>query len=151
MKRYGQDCPRIEALSALIDGELTGRDRDEMVEHAAVCAVCAPMFARFGELRTALSALGDTPAGVDIAALVEPRLPARGYARPVRARRPWRWQIAPAGFAAAGVLAMGAYLGFFLVGGATVGLTRPVAMAVFDAIPPGGLCAGLPSCAPRGR
>jgi hypothetical protein len=95
----------------------------------------------FSGLRSAFSALGDSPASVDIAALIDKRLPPRVPLRPARERSRWRWQLAPAGLAAAGVLATGAYLGMLLGGGAAVSAARPPAVAVFDAVPPGGLCA----------
>jgi len=149
MQAHG--CPRTEALSALIDGELAGRERDEITTHAAACPVCGAVLADFGELRTRMQPLVRAAAGVDVAALIESRLPARGRAEAARPRRGWRWQLAPAGLAAAGVLATGAYLGALLAGGTTAVAAQPAAMAVFDAIPPGGLCAGLPSCTRRGR
>ncbi len=133
-------CPRAEALSLLLDGEIAGSARREIEAHATSCPVCGAMLRDFGELRTALGALGAASARVDIAGLVDQRLPARAPARPARQRRGWRWQLLPAGFAAAGVLAIGAYLGMLLGGSAGVGVARPPAVAVFDAVPPGGLC-----------
>ena len=146
-----EDCPRIEALSALLDGELSRHDRDEIAAHAAVCPSCSPVLLQFSELSSELSALEGTCAGVDIAALIEPRLPKREQARPARPPRRARWQLAPMGVAAAGVLALGAYLGLLLGGGAVSVVGQPAAMAVFDAIPPGGLCVGLAACAAPGR
>lgn len=151
MPMQAHDCPRTEAFSALIDGELGGRERDEITTHVAACPVCRAVLADFGELRTRMQPLARAAAGVDIAALIESRLPARDPATVARPRRGWRWQFAPAGLAAAGVLSTGAYLGALLAGGTTAVAARPAAMAVFDAIPPGGLCTGLPSCTQRGR
>jgi anti-sigma factor RsiW len=147
------DCPRVEALSLLIDGEISGAARREIEAHAASCPICGATLRDFRGLRSAFSALGDSPAGVDIAALIDARLPPRAPPRPARPagqRSGWRWQLAPAGLAAAGVLATGAYLGMLLGGGAAVSTARPPAVAVFDAVPPGGLCAA-PICYGQGR
>ena len=145
------DCPRVEALSRLVDGEISGGARREIEAHAASCPVCGATLRDFGELRSAFSVLGGTSAGVDVAALIENRLPPRAQARPAAPRRSgWRWQLAPAGLAAAGVLATGAYLGMLLGGGAAVGVARPPAVAVFDAVPPGGLCLAQ-ACYGRGK
>ena len=144
------DCPRIEALSLLIDGEISASARRAIETHAASCSICGATLRDFSSLRSAFSALGDSPAGVDVAALIDQRLPPRAPLRPARRRSGWRWQLAPAGLAAAGVLATGAYLGMLLGGGAAVGLARPAAVAVFDVVPPGGLCVA-PVCFGRGR
>jgi anti-sigma factor RsiW len=144
------DCPRVEALSLLIDGEISGSARREIEMHAASCPICGATLREFSGLRSVFSALGDSPAGVDVAALIDERLPPRAQARPARERSGWRWQLAPAGLAAAGVLAAGAYLGMLLGGGAAVSVARPSAVAVFDAMPPGGLCLA-PVCYGRGR
>ena len=146
------DCPRVEALSLLIDNAISGSARSEIETHAASCRVCGATLRDFGELRSALGALGRSSAGVDIAALILERLPPRPAltASPARRRRGWRWQLAPAGLAAAGVLATGAYLGMVLGGGAAVTAARPPAVAVFDVVPPGGLCVA-PVCYGGGR
>jgi anti-sigma factor RsiW len=134
----------------LFDGEIAGSARRETEVHAASCAICGAMLRHFGELRTALSMLDEAPAAVDIAALVDNRLPPRPAAHPVRQRQGWRWEFLPVGLVGAGVLATGAYLGMLLGAGATVGVTRPAAMAVFDAVPPGGLCLP-PVCYRQGK
>jgi len=153
MKRDApHDCPRIEALSLLIDDEISGSARRDIEAHAASCPICGATLRDFGELRGTLGALGRTSAGIDIAALIDERLPPRPApaARPARRRRGWRWQLAPAGLAAAGVLATGAYLGMVLGGGGAVTVARTPAVAVFDAVPPGGLCVA-PVCYGGGR
>ena len=144
------DCPRLEAISLLIDGEISGAARREIETHAALCPICGATLREFSGLRSAFSALGDRPAGVDIAALIDERLPPRTPGRPARQRSGWRWQLAPAGLAAAGVLATGAYLGMLLGGGAAASTARPPAVAVFDVVPPGGLCTAS-ICYGRGR
>jgi anti-sigma factor RsiW len=146
------DCPRIEDISALLDGELTGRAGEEMKVHAARCPLCGAALRDFRAMSAQFEALREDRLDVDLAAIIEPRLPPRV---PARAKRPWRgwgglWQFAPGGFAAAAAVGAGAYLGLVLVAGGGAAL-RPAAMTVFDAVPPGAVCAGLPLCSPRGR
>jgi anti-sigma factor RsiW len=143
------ECPRLEALSLLIDDEVSGSARRDIETHAASCPICGATLRDFSSLRSAFRALGESPAGVDIAALIDERLPPRAPSRRLRPRSGWRWQLAPAGLAAAGVLATGAYLGTLLGGGA-VTVARPPAVAVFDVVPPGGLCVA-PVCYGGGR
>jgi anti-sigma factor RsiW len=143
-------CPRVEALSLLIDGEISGSARSEIEAHAASCPICGATLRDFSGLHSDFRRLGDSPAGVDLAALIDARLPPRTPSRGVRRRSGWRWQLAPAGLAAAGVLATGVYLGMLVGGGAAVGAARPPAIAVFDAVPPGGLCAA-PICYGGGK
>jgi anti-sigma factor RsiW len=145
-----QDCPRIEALSSLLDGEMPEIARAEIMAHAAACPLCGATLQEFRDLRSAFGALPDTGPGVDIAALIGDRLAPRTEARPTPRRIRRRWELAPAGFAAAGVLAMGAYLGMLLAGGTTVHVAQSPAMTVFSAVPPGGLCLA-PTCYGRGR
>jgi anti-sigma factor RsiW len=64
------ECPHAEALSALIDGELSASERERIAAHAAACPVCGATLSRFVELRNAFSSIGDADPGVDIAALV---------------------------------------------------------------------------------
>jgi anti-sigma factor RsiW len=151
MKRDSpHDCPRVEALSLLVDDEISGSARDEIEAHAAYCPLCGAMLRKFRDLRDALGGLEAPAPGVDIATLIDARLAPRTQSRRARRRAGWRWQFAPAGLAAAGVLAMGAYLGMLLAGGTTVNTGRAPAVAVFSSVPPGGLCL-MPACYPRGK
>lgn len=145
-------CPRIEEISALIDGELAGPAGEDLRAHAVHCPLCAPVLRDFTAMGAQLHALRDTQCDVDLAAIVGARLPPRTPARRKRPVRHWGdlWQLAPRGLGAAGALAAGAYLGLMLVAGSGAAL-RPAAMTVFDAVPPGAVCAGLPLCSPRGR
>lgn len=152
-ERTQSQCPRTEQLSALIDDELAGVARAEIEAHAGSCPLCGAMLREFGELRVALKPLAAARPGFDLAPLIVQRLTAGGRrARPVRDRNGWQgWQLLPSGLAAAGMLSAGVYLGALLVGGAGVTALEPAAMAVFDAVPPGGLCLGSPSCYSLGR
>lgn len=153
MKPQQPDCPRTAQLCALIDDELPARPRQEIERHAAACPLCGAMLRELTELRLALRPLRDTRPGVDLAPLIGPRLAPRGGRPQAPTRAPWWqvWQLLPPGLAAAGVLAAGVYLGALLAGGAAVSATPLIAMAVFDPIPPGGICVGLQSCYPRGK
>lgn len=152
-ERTQSECPRTEQLSALIDGELAGAARAEIETHAGSCPLCGAMLREFGELRVALKPLAAARPGFDLAPLIDQRLTAGGWrARPVRGRNWWQvWQLLPSGLAAAGMLSAGVYLGALLVGGAGVTALEPAAMAVFNAVPPGALCLGSPSCYSPGR
>lgn len=146
-------CPRIEELSALIDGELAGAAGVEIATHAASCPLCGVMLEDFGRLRVALRPLADARLGVDLVPLVEGRLrdPGEPPRSPARDHGRHGWRLLPAGVVAAGVLATGVYLGGVLAGGAAATVLQPAAMAMFDPVPPGGVCVGLPSCYPLGK
>jgi anti-sigma factor RsiW len=146
------DCPRIEDISALIDGALPAAARDAMKAHAALCPLCGATLRDFTAMGAQLQVLREDRCDVDLAAIVGPRLPPRVPARKKRPVRLWGdlWQLAPRGLAGAAALGAGAYLGLVLVAGGGTAL-RPAAMSVFDAVPPGAVCAGLPLCSPRRR
>lgn len=146
------DCPRIEDISALMDGVLTGRAGEAMRAHATRCPLCGAALRDFTAMSAQLQVLREDRLDVDLAAIIGPRLPPRLPARKKRPLRVWDdlWQLAPRGLAGAAALGAGAYLGLMLVAGGGTAL-RPAAMTVFDAVPPGAVCAGLPLCSPRGR
>ena len=144
-------CPRTEAISALIDGELGESAAQELKLHAAHCAQCGAALLEFTGLRRDLQALREMRSSVDIAALVLPRLP-KPAVPPRKPARHWGglWQLGPRALGGAAALGVGAYLGLTLVAGGGVAL-RPASMSVFYGEPPGAYCAGLPSCSARGR
>ena len=146
-----ENCPRIEALSALVDNELAEQERAALDAHVANCPVCAPMLSELRQLHGAFAALPEVASGVDIGALVNRRLPPRIAAKPQPRRWRW-WQLAPAAFGGAVSLSLGAYLGSTLMLGTQVA-AHPAAqqMAAFTASPPGALCPALQACNPNGR
>ncbi len=148
-----RQCPRTEQLSALIDDELPARPREDIESHAAVCPLCGPMLRDLTELRLAIRPLVEAPPGIDLAPLIEERLAPRAGRPKAKSEKPWWqfWPLMPSGLAAAGVLTAGVYLGALLAGGATVSATRLTTMAVFDPVPPGGICVGFQSCYSRGK
>jgi anti-sigma factor RsiW len=151
-----EKCPRIEALSALVDDELTGPGSVALSEHVAGCTICAPVLAEFRRLHAGFAALPAVASGVDFASLVDRRIVAApGVAEPKPWPRPqrWRWwQLAPAALGGALSLSLGAYLGSALMFGSQVA-AQPAAlqMAAFTAMPPGALCPALQACNPMGR
>jgi hypothetical protein len=149
MNATTDDCPRVEDVSALIDGALSGARREDALAHAARCPLCGALLRDFETMGARLRMLRDVRCDVDLAALVAPQLAPRPRQGRRRRLRPAAWQVAPRGLAAAGALATGIYLGLVLAGGAAVA-PRATPMAVFDAVPPGSPCASL-MCAPRGR
>ena len=144
-----EDCPRIEALSALVDGALVGSERADVEAHAALCPVCGGALARLNALRADFAALPASRVGFDLAPAVAGRIRAAGRVQPVRpARAPRRgwWQGLPVALGTAAALGAGAYLGAFLVVGGGVAATRPaIEMSAFGTVPPGGVCLG-PAC-----
>lgn len=149
--RVDARCPRIEEVSAFLDGMLPGPAREEIRTHAANCPLCGEALRDFTMLGNRLQVLREARCDVDLAAIVGARLP-RPAASRRKPRRGWSalWDFAPSGLAGAAALGAGAYLGLLLVTGSGAAL-RPPAMAVFDGAPPGALCTGLAVCSPRGR
>jgi anti-sigma factor RsiW len=144
-------CPRTEAISALIDGELGESAAQDLRLHATHCVPCRSALLAYNGLRADLQALREIRCDVDIAALVLPQLPrpAAPWREPARPRGSL-WHIGPRALGGAAALGVGAYLGLMLVAGGGVAL-RPASMSVFSGEPPGAYCAGLPSCSARGR
>ncbi len=154
MKHSAGGCPRVEDLSALIDGELTHGAARELKLHAATCAVCGATLRQFSQLHGQLQSLRERKPDGDIASLVTPRLP-RGVAprprpRSASAAQPSLWTLGPRALGGAAALGLGVYLGLMLLAGSGTAM-RPAGMTAFDAEPAGALCAGLPSCSARGR
>ena len=144
-------CPPTEQLSALLDGELAPGTRAEVISHAARCPLCGATLKDLSELHVALRPLSAARVGFDLAPLIEERLAASGR-RQQRAREPrwWQgWQLVPSGLAAAGMISVGVYMGAMLAGGTAGAVARPAAMAVFDPVPPGGICVDPRSCYPQ--
>lgn len=144
---HTEKCPRIEAISALVDNELDESERAALGVHIEGCPMCAPVLAEFRHMRSTFSALPDVAPGVQLDSLVDHRIAAR-LPKPPRRTQRWRWwELAPVAFGGALSLSMGIYLGNVLMPGAPTE-TRPVAlqMAAFDVVPPGSLCLAPQAC-----
>ncbi|MBE0623463.1 MAG: zf-HC2 domain-containing protein [Burkholderiales bacterium] len=148
-----EQCPRTEALSALVDNELAEPDRGALDEHVAGCAICAPVLAEFKQLRTRFAVLPEPEHGVDFVSLVDRRIAAAAAVpKPKPKLQRWRWwQLAPAALGGALSLSLGAHLGSALTLGSQL-TAQPSAlqMAAFAANPPGALCPALQACKPAG-
>lgn len=148
-----EKCPRTEAISALVDDELAEAARAALDAHVEGCAICAPVFAEFRQLRTTFAALPDVTPKVDFAFLVDRRIAAADFPKPKPKPQRWRWwQLAPATLGGALSLSLGVYLGGTLMLGSQI-TAQPAAlqMATFTAIPPGALCPALQACNSMGR
>ncbi len=141
-------CPRIEALSALIDDELDVTERVALETHVAACASCARMLAGMRELHAGFAALPTPVRDFDVAAEVDRRIAALAPRQPVQAPRPSRprwWQVALLAPGGAAALAVGLSLGASIMPAAA---SAPAAqMAAFSALPPGAVCPVTNACA----
>lgn len=145
-------CPRMEQLSALVDGELAAQARAEIEAHAAACPICGAALADIEALGSDFERLPRPAPPVDLAHLVGERIRiaeqqarAPQGARRSRARMPW-WKLMPAALGAATVLGMGVGAGNVLMMGAGVASRAALEMSVFATVPPGGLCLAGEAC-----
>lgn len=147
-----EPCPRIEALSALMDGELGEPDRLAVQAHADQCPVCAPVLAEFLRLHARFAALDSTTPDFDLAPEVDRRIGAataaglrdpRPTVRPAPAR--W-WQLALLAPGGAAAVSLGLWLGAALPAAAPGTSTTAVQMAPFSNVPAGALCPVPQAC-----
>lgn len=141
------DCPRIEALSALTDGELDATQRLALEAHVAGCAICAPMLANMRGLHADFAALPAPPLDFDVAVEVDRRIGALLPPQPSRALRPSRsrwWQVAVLAPGGTMAVAAGLWLGASMMPAA--GGASAAQMAAFSALPPGALCPVSKAC-----
>ncbi|MCC6534194.1 MAG: zf-HC2 domain-containing protein [Burkholderiales bacterium] len=144
-------CARAADVSAYVDGELAGDALAEFERHLAACATCAALASRLQQLATDFRMLPEPQLGFDLAALIDERL-AREQSRAKTPRAPrWQpWRILPqalAGLASAGA---GVMMGVLVIGAPAGAIGQPALMAVFDPIPPGGVCLATPACPAAG-
>lgn len=148
-------CPAVEDLSALIDGELGSARALEIRLHALACPACGAQLRLFGQIRSDLHQLRQRTVDTDLAAIVLARLGGLPESAVRRKRRGWLalprlWRVAPKAMGGALAFGVGIYLGMALLAGSGTAV-RPAGMSAFDAERATTLCAGLPSCGPRGR
>ena len=142
------DCPRVEELSAYVDDALEPDALAALAVHLGACADCRKTVHGFRELHTALRDLAGARVGQDLAPRLQVALAGSG-ARVLR--RPARlWRVLPLPLAAAASLLLGVFLGGLLVHIPAAAPVSP-AMAVFDVVPPGGICMSAGPCSPQGR
>jgi anti-sigma factor RsiW len=140
MKENTQGCPRIDALSALIDEALAENEAAEIRAHAATCPLCGAALADLHRVRTAFARMPMPVLGRDLAAEIGRRIDAArpAAARP-RARPRWSWTAAPVAAGGALALSVGVVLGSLLVAGGSVATPR-AGLEAFATVPPGGIC-----------
>jgi anti-sigma factor RsiW len=147
----GQSCSNSENLSAYVDGELSIDQRRKIEACLADDAAYREYVEDLHGLRQAFQSLPSEAIGFDLAPLVQRRL-----AQSKPENKAWlavrRTGLAwPVSLAAACSIFMGIFLGSVLVNGldSPAALPGSPALAMFDAMPPGGLCVGMGSCYPR--
>jgi anti-sigma factor RsiW len=141
-----EPCPRIEALSALMDGELGEPDRMAVQAHADRCPVCAPVLAEFRHLHARFAALDSSTPDFDLAPEVDRRIGAAigaGLGKPTPpsrpARAPW-WQLALLAPGGAAAVSVGLWLGAALPAAVPSAQAAAVQMVPFSTVPAGALC-----------
>lgn len=140
-----ETCPSTTDLSAYFDGEASQPERERIERHATGCARCRAVLRDWRVVAAALRSDARLPA--DLAPDLWRRLDPAPVPRPAR----WRRSFLPLSFAATATVAAGLLLGTVLV--RTIAPEPPVGnatMALFDPVPPGGICIGR-HCAPVGR
>ena len=148
-----EPCPRIEALSALLDGELVDRERLAVQAHADQCPVCTPVLAEFRRLHARFTALDAATPDFDVAPEVDHRIGAATApvpSEPTRLARPARvrwWQFALLAPGGAVAVSAGLWLGTALMAGALPNTqATAVQMVPFSSIPAGALCPVPDAC-----
>lgn len=144
-----EDCPRMIALSALVDDEIAAEARLTLLAHARHCPLCGAALAELRALRAAFATLPQESPDFDLGHVIEATLRAQASASPASRPR-LRDRLFPSALrglqmpavGAATALALGLQLGTLLLEQPARGAREPrlVAMAVFDPIAPGGLC-----------
>lgn len=141
-----RNCRRSEELSAYLDGELDEKSRLKFETHLGGCFACKEMLQDLRCLRECFQSLPQQEMGFDLA----PAVLAESRRRAPPTRRPSfsLWQLLPASFAAAATVSLGIFLGISLTSQPDAELAAP-ALAMFDPIPPGGVCIGFAGCYPK--
>lgn len=143
MNKY---CRRSEELSAYLDDELDGRSRLKFEMHLGDCFACKEMLQDLRCLQGCFQALPQQEVGFDLAPGV---LAAAGRrASPTRWPRLNLWQLLPVSFTAAATISLGVFLGASLTSPHDAEPVAPT-LAMFDPIPPGGICIGFAECFPK--
>lgn len=148
-----EPCPRIEALSALTDGELRDTERLAVQAHVDHCAICAPVLTEFRQLRTRFAALNVSTPAFDVAPEVDRRIGAasapapRGPTGATPPRRVHWWQVAVLAPGGAVAVSLGLWLGAMLMPAALQSArVTAVQMVPFSTLPAGALCPAPQVC-----
>lgn len=148
-----EPCPRIEALSALTDGELGEPERLAVQAHVDHCATCAHVLAEFRQLRARFAELNVATPAFDLAPEVDRRIGHAGAPAPRRrthAATPQRgrwWQVAVLAPGGAAAVSLGLWLGAGLMPAALQpARAAAVKMVPFATLPTGALCPAPQAC-----
>lgn len=140
-------CRWSEELSAYLDGELDGKSRVKFETHLGGCFACKEMLQDLRCLRDSFQSLPQQEMGFDLGPVVlaDPRR---------RAHQAWRpsfnwWQLLPVSFAAAATVSLGIFMGISLTNRPPDTELAGTTLAMFDPIPPGGVCIGFAGCYPK--
>ena len=145
-----ESCPRTVEISAYLDHEQSAAERARLQSHLATCPQCGAMLAGLRGLRDELRELPEETLGFDLSEVIRGRLAATARPRPAPSpRRRW-FEFVPMGLGAGAALSLGLFIGTGLTAGsAGVVAPRVAALAVFDPVAPGSLCAGAEACFAR--
>jgi anti-sigma factor RsiW len=137
------NCPRHQEASAYMDDALSPADHKRFRRHLDSCPTCREHLDALLALQSGLRELPSPALGFDLSAQFD----RRPWPNPVNRKpaRSYGFGWVPAGLAAALSLALGAWLGGLLIGGA-VAPSSAGAVKVFDPAPPGALCAAPELC-----
>lgn len=147
-----EPCPRIEALSALMDSELDEPDRIAVQAHADQCQICAPVLAQFRQLHARFAAMDAITPAFDLAPEVDRRIDgaiAAGTPKPTPTTRPARarwWQLALLAPGGAVAVSAGLWLGAALPAAVPIAQVTAVQMVPFSTVPAGALCPVPQAC-----
>ena len=143
MSKY---CKRSEDLSAYLDGELDEKTRLNLEMHLGDCFACKEMLQDLRCLHGYFQGLPQQEVGFDLAPMVLAEL-GRKTSSTRQPRFNW-WQLLPVSFTAMATVLLGVFLGTSLIGRPDAEVTTPT-LAMFDPIPPGGICVGFAGCYPK--
>lgn len=139
-------CPNVRELSAYVDGELSETRRQRVEGHLSRCSNCAASLQELRRLRAIFTALPERQVGFDLAPSIRARLSASSGGTAVRGLG-WRIpDLMPLSLTIAATVVVGVLIGALLTVPGTVTGLESQAMAMFDPVPPGGICVGHTSC-----
>jgi len=144
-------CPDVRELSAYVDGELSETRRQRVEDHLSRCFNCTAALQEMRRLRAIFTSLPVRQVGFDLAPLIRARLSASIEGTPVR----WfGWcipDLMPLSLTISATVVAGIFIGALLTVPGTVTGPESQAMAMFDPVPPGGICVGHASCYSKGK
>ena len=139
-------CPNVRELSAYVDGELSETRRQRVEGHLSRCFNCAAALQELRRLRAMFTSLPVRQVGFDLAPLIRARLSAATEGTPVRGVGWCIRDLMPLSLTVAATVVAGIFIGALLTVPGTVTGLESQAMAMFDPVPPGGICVGHSSC-----